>query len=459
MKVPSLDFLLTFGIFMIMGAGVNWVFPTAMFQEIPYLEEHQPEGLCLATYMNLMVAMGYLVMGGYVFVDSYVKKIPFSIGMPLLLVLSCTGCYLAAAVYSITVDNVSLLLYFCCLIGGVVGALSSVIMNPFLTSYDNDFISATRGGGSAFNFLCAIVAFAQAPGSAYRFSVSVYMTIFGTILILPIISYYAIIHYNLGLRDQVDNVSQNPCRNQVELIECRSNPLVDDVKYVEDSANIIHVDEIIKLSENYTQKDLDEMNRNLEKLDGFGHIVDESFQKMLASLLLRDSWVKKYPFLPAILPYMLTVGWVNFNTWGILSSALPFTMAGVSHGDGANALALAYELGAVSLICGDLSTTQFKIPFRYTVMLFTLGCSILYMMAFSLPHTQNSVASGFMITIFAFGRFLEAHMLTSTYRIIASTFPPVFRQNAAKAVGIMDQTSTTFGAIVSTIIISQIASC
>ena len=39
-----------FIIFMIMGSAPNWVFATALAQEIPFFE--QSDGLCIATYMN-----------------------------------------------------------------------------------------------------------------------------------------------------------------------------------------------------------------------------------------------------------------------------------------------------------------------------------------------------------------------------------------------------------------------
>lgn len=33
-----------FLLFMCMGSGANWVFATALAQEIPYFQSHQPEG-------------------------------------------------------------------------------------------------------------------------------------------------------------------------------------------------------------------------------------------------------------------------------------------------------------------------------------------------------------------------------------------------------------------------------
>jgi hypothetical protein len=40
---------LHFFLFMVMGSGANWVFPTALAQEIPYFEDNQPEGMSCPT--------------------------------------------------------------------------------------------------------------------------------------------------------------------------------------------------------------------------------------------------------------------------------------------------------------------------------------------------------------------------------------------------------------------------
>jgi hypothetical protein len=77
-----------FGLFTIMGAGVAWVLANCLAQEIPYLQESQPEGLCIATYMNASTTLGFVVMCSYLYVQHYVAHIdiPFSQSMPFLLV-------------------------------------------------------------------------------------------------------------------------------------------------------------------------------------------------------------------------------------------------------------------------------------------------------------------------------------------------------------------------------------
>lgn len=49
-----------FTIFMVMGAAPNWVFATALAQEIPFFEQTLPLGLCIATYMNAATNVGLI---------------------------------------------------------------------------------------------------------------------------------------------------------------------------------------------------------------------------------------------------------------------------------------------------------------------------------------------------------------------------------------------------------------
>ena len=133
------QFVQTFLVFMVFGAAPNWVFATALAQEIPYFEQHLPEGLCIATYMNAASNIGLLAVISYVTINYY-HPIPQSVSVPGLLLMCVVGCFLTAFTYSITAFNTPVLLLVCCGIGGIVGALSAVVMSPFLMFYKNDYI-------------------------------------------------------------------------------------------------------------------------------------------------------------------------------------------------------------------------------------------------------------------------------------------------------------------------------
>jgi hypothetical protein len=66
----------------------------------------------------------------------------------------------------------------------------------------------------------------------------------------------------------------------------------------------------------------------------------------------------------------------------------------------------------------------------------------------------------FVLVICMFGiRFLDAHLLTSIYRALATDFDVEDRGDVTRAVGVVDQTCTTLGAIISTLIVLELTEC
>lgn len=454
---------LYFILFMFMGYGANWVLPTALFQEIPYFELHQPEGLCIATYMNATTNCGLFMLILYNIIYENVTKIPYKYSVPILLLLSSGGCFFSAASYSITLNNTSVMLYITCAIGGTVGSLSSIIFNPYMTSFEIDLISAARSGGSAMILLSALIAISQGPGTTDRFSVSVFLTIFGVILILPIISYVIITKTGIGLKAtditkyESEFGATNPLTNDM-------NTNKDLLKYQDynnseaTSSNNNNNNTIIDLVvENGTGGDDIIAFQLYKSNDPIDRIFDD-----LWSRFILDSWHERQPWLRRCMPYIMVVAWIEFNTWGLMSATMPFSMKYVSltsdNGGVAN-LAIAYQLGAIALLLGDLSTIQFKIPLKIAIFGFTICCFTIYLAVLNLPGYHTSAAAPILIILFGFERFFEAHILTSCYRQIAGEFPVRYREDASRALGICDQLSTTLGAIVSTALVSSYANC
>jgi hypothetical protein len=436
-----------FMIFMAMGAGANWVLPTALAQEIPYLENTQPERLCIATYMNVANAVGLLSMLLYVYALRMNIVIPYSYSVPSLLWASSLGCFFSAAVYKIVIDNASIMLYLCCFIGGSIGCLSSVIMNPFMTSFENNFISAARSGGSFYIMLCAFIALAQNPGSSHlRFSPSVYFVIFGAILILPVFAYRYIVSNNVGGRKI--NISDAVANNSV------TNPAWEDISEddifpskkpntaVFQIASVAEKREVMPTSSAF-----------------FGESSANALLRCFADFVVPTNLRTKYPWLRDAIPYMMTVGWINFNTWGLVTSLTPFAMSAASNGSGSIQLATAYQLGAIALVCGDVSTTFFKIPIYIGVLIFSACCINIYVASGGGRGYDTPAAAPILICIFTLQRFVESHMITSTYRSVATVFSAETREAASRAVGMIDMLSTTAGAIISLIIVTTVYSC
>lgn len=268
-------------------------------------------------------------------------------------------------------------------------------MNPFMTAYKNNFITAARAGGSAYILLCALISVAQNPGSTnMRFSVSTYMIIFGCLLSPPILAYKYITDNKLGLRDHSQEVGEE--EQDKEKSESRITTLSSDevnskatASFLELGVNPLHEERKegggttpeVEGGGSPTQTSLisgsagvgDDFNniptsrgsssrsRDRETLfeicgckiySGIVNDMVNDFMATVSIMLVRDKWHEEMPWLRRTVPYMLTVGWVNFNTWGMVTALLPFAMSNISSGGGSSNLAIAYEVAAVLLVLG-----------------------------------------------------------------------------------------------------------
>ncbi len=463
----SYPYWLKFGIFYILGMGPNWVMPTALAQEIPYFENHLPEGLSIAAYMNAATSAALLVVFIYYGYVECVRPIPHNVAVPAVLAVSTFSGFLSLAVYDVSAGNVSICLYLCCFLAGCVGQLSQVIVNPFMTAYENDFISAARSGGSGTILLTALVSTAQDPGGDNpRFSPRIFFLIFGLILILPLIAYRFIIKSGLGLKPKIKAISSKSPQLALVTIdeECSNggsaiNPLQVDSP---DDIGSRDVKNSNTAAATGTNRNTTEGNSIVYKpelkdrtsLDFIGRICSLFVSKNFLSGRLQGEKLKWYEVL---MPYMFCVAWIDFNTWGLMTAFIPFAMDYASGDENSSEnLAIAYQVSAVTLLLGDLSTTLFKLPISYSICIFTICSFTVNSAAFSTneDNFDKPGVVGLVIFMFVFARFLEAHLLTTTYRIIATTFPPDLREECSRHVGLVDQIFTTVGTILSTSIVA-----
>lgn len=473
---------LSFGLFMCMGSGANWVLASALAQEIPFFQTHLPEKLCIATYMNAATNLGMVFMVLFLLFHYYVRPVPSSVSVPMLLLLSTIGCFLAAAVYPVTAGGVSIMLYLCCTIGGAVGTLASVVMNPFMTSYENVFISAARTGGSTLTLMCAVVAFIQSPGSSHRrFDTSTYMAIFGALLVLPIFAYRHIIVNKLGERESTATAQTEDSEKEIdsEMNIGGENPMFDHntAQTHPEAQSETHTETKKETKTHARMQSFEVIAPRLSPEEPallltssssvaedpstgpFGTPFDRCFAAFI-DWVIPAHYAEKHPWLKITLPYILTVGWVDFNTWGMISAITPFAIAHASlEGSGAYNLSIAYQVAAIALVLGDLSTAVIKLPVFYCLIGFTAFCLTVYSAAISADGFRTPAAAPLIIFIYAAERFLEAHIVTSTYRAIATHIPPEHREAASRAVGICDQVCTTLGTIFSTLMVSLTFSC
>jgi hypothetical protein len=427
-----------YALFAMMGAGANWLLPTILFQQIPWFQDRAPEGLCLATYLNTVNSFALVGTLTYCYVNQYHKPIPHSIMMPIVLWISVFATFFAAFTHSVTIAGTSLCLMITTFLGATVGSLSAVVFNPFMTQFEGIFITAARSGASTSFLLCAVLGIVQSPGSNARFSPTVFLLIFACLFLLPIYAYHRIVSEKIGLRKQeVSTVV-------VELQEPKANSTPGPDSMSSSSESPLHPrgDEETATSAPSRQP-----------------APSESYHE--TDHMLHCLQTQSFPWLRFTLPYALSIGFVNFNTWGVLSAVTPFAMAHASTSSlsGSFLLALAYEIGCFALVAGDSSTAIVHFPFKYLIPLFGVCCAIVYAAALNAAALRSSPwAGGLLITVFCLGRFVESHIVTECFRIISTSVPLRYREDASRLLGIADQISTVLGVITSSVLVSQLSS-
>jgi len=191
-------------------------------------------------------------------------------------------------------------------------------MNPFMTQYESNFISAARSGGSGTILLCALISIVQNPGDPenIRFSPTIYIIIFGVILILPIIAYNVIVRKKLGLKVNEDSSAGPKGEREIDSIEMSSVS-----EHSKSQLNPLTAEINCESNANSPEKGRISLNNSDSIGDSSGGHI-EKFLKTIGSLF--PDYMQ--PYIVKLLPYMATVIWVDFNTWGWMSALLPYSM-------------------------------------------------------------------------------------------------------------------------------------
>ena len=435
-KILFCESFLKYTKFCIFGMGPSWVFASLVFQEIPYFQRYQPEGFCISAFMNASVNFGSVLSVVYALVLQRCNcTISTSIFFPFLLSVPFFGTIFAAFLHSYCVGGLSLFIFLSCFLGGCVGSLSSLFLNPFMSAFESNLISSYRAGNSIGILIVSLTSLIQSPGSNQtRFSPTIYFMIFAIILAFPIIFYKQIIndyqhHTNYMVTNHIPPKDYNPSLQDIP--PCDESPQCTP-------------------SDSETDVETDDITTPLHRKN---HI--------LFTVIKNQSESGQIIFNSTVLRLMVIIGWTNFNAWGILPAAVPFVTniatAGVNSSFYLN---IAYSLGGFLMVFGDLSTMFFRLPLNFSVATFTLCALSIYAINFNLCHSFQVFLPPMVILLYSAGRFFESHMITSAYRAIASSsLSAADKQAATRAVSYSDQFCTILGVVFSTILVKSTVTC
>jgi hypothetical protein len=479
MQSSSLNDALTFGTFMLMGAGANWVAVSAIAQETSIFIEESPQGLCVGSFLTISNNAGFLGVLLYFAIFRRVRPIPHVVAMPVIFFMGMTSLFLAAFAFNQVVDNVSLFLYLANFLAGAVGAVGSVIQPQFLAYYKDHLITAGRAGGNAGILISAIVAIAQSPGGLERFPARTYLLVFACLLMIPIFPFYAITKYRIGERGKplYDNSRDGSGINSNYLLENQGNSsfvghVKDnnrsstlDIEKEEESSDLRQGSGSASVLMEQIRPSLPMVSNTMPLLgrasqpvyheDPSSVVLTEVIAERLIKLVLPSIDAEELLWMKKTLPYALAVGFADFCAFGILTSAAPFAYSKTSENGGFLNLTISIQAGSCVLVFGDLLTTYCHIPLRFIVPTM-FGCTLVFVLA---AFGVISPPPYLLIVFAAMINFMEAHTLTSTYRTIATKFPGQVNQKAARLVGFTDGLLNTSGAVLGVTVVASVASC
>ena len=317
-----------FLVFTVLGSGPSWTYGSLLIQEIAYFENTQPEELCMGSWMNVMVAYGLSLSLLYFVFIKYVYAVPHEIGMPVLMAIAALSTFGVAFTWSWTVDVAgeyrSISLYFFCFLAGTIGSLMYVILLPFMTAYDDDAVTYARAGCDTLAILISLVSVLQNTGSTtnVRFGPTAFYLGFGFYMLLPLLAYFYVVHTKLGLRVVVDQKSNSfdiEDDSFLKVADLDSGLLIDSLtsettRLLDEQIPPMYVsaEKVESVDSPFRPEQGVASSSSLQRSEIYvlDSLKDFSELKMSDEDIIKDEskWLLK------LLPLMVTVGFIDFNT-------------------------------------------------------------------------------------------------------------------------------------------------
>lgn len=197
-------------LFVVLAGGGNFLLYNALFLQIPYFQQHQPEGLCLATWMIVSTNLSVPVVYFFYLLDHYFCSFSIDRSLIAMMAITSTTAISLAFHYSISVNNISWALLIGSFVSGVIGYLGFQITYPVLARFEEKYAMAARS--DILTIALALVVFYQNPGSpTVEFSPGAFLLGVGIfLLICPPLAYAYVTYCKIGLKEKFNSTHSNP---------------------------------------------------------------------------------------------------------------------------------------------------------------------------------------------------------------------------------------------------------
>jgi len=405
-------------IFVIFACGPGWVFYNCLFFQLPYFQQHQPEGICLGTFMNLWGSFASVLTFCFYLLDGYIFNFNIDILTIFMLFITPISVIVCAFTYSIDIEGISWPLYIFSVLAAMIGNMSSQTVYPFLTRYKEQYNIVARSSSGIFTvFICFLVLF-QNPGSKdIRFSPFIFFLAIGVFfLILPPSCFLYIYITGIGLKDEKEDIEQT--ESLLLESELESHEALGSYKT--------------------SVKSRGRAQAEIE--------MGSFFQSHVAT---KDNlWF-----------YVTFICVQDFFTWGLFSSLAPFAFEKNSSDLEQASIYLSYAsiLSSMMIVAGSLSTYVFYIPIVLSLGVFICCVVLLCLSATSISIFYDRCWA--LVVLYAVGKYLTEHNNILVFNSISSSKDKEFREEGVKAVGVATMIACLLGNIVAYIIASFIFKC
>ena len=417
-------------IFVIFSCGPGWVFYNCLFFQLPYFQQHQPEGICLGTFMNLWGSFASVLTFCFYLLDGYIFNFNIDILTIFMLFITPISVIVCAFTYSIDIEGISWPLYIFSVIAAMIGNMSSQTVYPFLTRYKEQYNIVARSASDIFTvFICFLVLF-QNPGSKdIRFSPFIFFLAIGVFfLIFPPSCFLYIYLTGIGLKDEKEDIEQ-----------AESLLLESELEFHDVGRRRSH-----KSSSSSSSTSIRSRAQSSESEE------DTWFFQSNGVATKDNLWF-----------YVAFICVQDFFTWGLFSSLAPFAFEKNSSDMEQASIYLSYAfiLSSMMIVAGSLSTYVFNIPMMLSLVVFIFCAGLLCLSATSLSLSIFYGRCWALVALYAVGTYLTAHNNTQVFNSISSSIDKEFREEGVKAVGVATMIACLLGNIVAYIIASFIFKC
>jgi len=207
------------------GLGPSWAIVNAIYLEVPWFEDTQPEGLALSTWLGLPQAVATMLFMVVVIDGRMMQYIP-RLAIPTVILAICVNV-VGAIWWRVTLGSSSVILLLVTFGGTIVGNLQFMCLLPWIaTNFNPKMTNAFIGGNSLMSALCVLLQLVQSPGQARLFTPTAYwfLLVIPTAIALPAAIY---IRANISKNKRMEaggmtgselSVQNEPLRSAMEFL-------------------------------------------------------------------------------------------------------------------------------------------------------------------------------------------------------------------------------------------------